>query len=97
MFNEDFSGRAILLTGATSGLGEAIALQLAASGASLWLTGRDLAKLAALAARLPGEHQYMQLDLTTSSELEAQLNPWLPDMLYGFCHCAGAVDTRPSN
>lgn len=95
MFNEDFSGRAFLLTGATSGLGEAIALQLAASGASLWLTGRDLAKLAALAARLPGEHQYMQLDLTASSELEAQLNPWLPDMLYGFCHCAGAVDTRP--
>lgn len=95
MISQEFSGCPILLTGATSGLGAAIAHSLAAAGASLWLTGRNLAQLEHLAAQLPGQHQCLRLDLSTSAELEGQLNPWLPDNLYGFCHCAGTVDTRP--
>ncbi|HEY6528543.1 MAG TPA: SDR family oxidoreductase [Cellvibrionaceae bacterium] len=95
MANLEFEQCSILLTGATSGLGEAIALCLATAGARLWLTGRKLEHLQALADRIPGEHHYLELDLSSSAELEAQLNPWLPADLYGFCHCAGAVDTRP--
>ena len=44
----------ILLTGATGGLGQALALALAEQGASLLLAGRDLAKLAKLADRISG-------------------------------------------
>jgi short-subunit dehydrogenase len=43
----------IVLTGATGGIGAAAAARLAAAGASLLLTGRNPARLAALAASLP--------------------------------------------
>ena len=41
----------IAITGATSGIGEALALQLAAAGHSLVVTGRDPARLASIASR----------------------------------------------
>ncbi len=44
-------GRAIIITGATGGIGEELALQQAAQGTILGLLGRDIAKLEALAAR----------------------------------------------
>ncbi len=44
----DFSGRAILVTGATGGLGRAIALACAARGATVVLHGRVVRKLEAL-------------------------------------------------
>ncbi len=44
----------ILLTGASGGLGQALAQALAREGASLLLVGRDQNKLAALALGLPG-------------------------------------------
>ena len=48
-------GRVALVTGAAGGLGEVICLTLAQLGASLTLSGRDEAKLAALAERLTAE------------------------------------------
>lgn len=48
-------GRAALVTGAAGGLGEVICLTLAQLGASLALSGRDEARLAALAARVTAE------------------------------------------
>lgn len=46
----DLGGRAILVTGASSGLGAESARALAARGATVVLTGRDLAKTEAVAA-----------------------------------------------
>ena len=43
-----FSG--IVITGASSGIGEALALDYAAPGVALALTGRDAARLEAVAA-----------------------------------------------
>jgi NADP-dependent 3-hydroxy acid dehydrogenase YdfG len=40
-----FSGKAIIITGASSGLGRAMAIRLGAAGADLWLTGRSQAEL----------------------------------------------------
>jgi NAD(P)-dependent dehydrogenase (short-subunit alcohol dehydrogenase family) len=48
----NLEGRVFLVTGASSGLGRAIALKAAAKGAKLALCGRSAAKLAALSAEL---------------------------------------------
>ncbi len=53
--NEELSGRKILLTGATGGLGRALARRMARGGARLALTGRQSRALAALADELGGE------------------------------------------
>jgi NADP-dependent 3-hydroxy acid dehydrogenase YdfG len=50
----DVSGRTVLLTGATGGLGQAIAERLAGAGARLVLTGRRADVLEPLAHRLGG-------------------------------------------
>lgn len=93
--NSEFSGCNILISGACSGIGREIAEVLAQSGANLWLTGRNLERLEQLAASLPGQHHCLELDLSSCEPIEAGLGPWLPANLYGFCHCAGVVDTRP--
>jgi NAD(P)-dependent dehydrogenase (short-subunit alcohol dehydrogenase family) len=92
---ENFSGRKILLAGATSGLGCAIARGLAQMGASLILTGRDQNRLNELKQNLTGSHQAMLLDLSDPQQIESQLNQDLLKDLYGICFCAGVVETRP--
>lgn len=57
------SGTTVVLTGATSGIGRATAVALAATGAHLVLGVRDTDKGAALAAELPGAHEVRALDL----------------------------------
>ncbi|MBP7241839.1 SDR family oxidoreductase [Amaricoccus sp.] len=50
----DLTGRRALVTGSSQGIGLALAGGLAAHGAAVVLNGRDEAKLAAAAARIPG-------------------------------------------
>ncbi len=60
----DLAGKTILLTGATGGLGRAIAHALADKGATLVLSSRKADELAALAGSLPGEgHRHEVSDL----------------------------------
>jgi short-subunit dehydrogenase len=60
----ELAGRTALLTGATGGLGRAIAKALAAKGAVLLLSGRKAEALEALAAELPGDgHRALPSDL----------------------------------
>jgi NAD(P)-dependent dehydrogenase (short-subunit alcohol dehydrogenase family) len=61
-----FTGRAVLVTGASSGLGAAAARRFAAEGGSVYLAGRDRERLAAVAAEcadLAGEVRFGPLDL----------------------------------
>ncbi len=60
----ELAGRTALLTGATGGLGRAIAKALAGRGASVALSARKAEALEALAAELPGEgHRVLPADL----------------------------------
>ncbi|HEX4363838.1 MAG TPA: SDR family NAD(P)-dependent oxidoreductase [Solirubrobacteraceae bacterium] len=56
------AGTRVLLTGASGGLGQAIARQLAAAGAHVVLSGRRADVLEALAAEISGEVAAAQLD-----------------------------------
>ena len=57
------AGKTVLLTGATGGLGRAIARALADRGASLVLSARKEDALRLLADELPGEHRIAPADL----------------------------------
>ena len=64
------SGRLVLLAGATSASGLAAARVLTGEGARVIAVGRDEAKLAALAAEVPGTHTEA-CDLTDDTEVAA--------------------------
>jgi len=67
----DLSGRSALLTGATGGLGRAIAAALAARGARLVLSGRKREALEEMAASLPGAgHEAAPADLAEPGAAE---------------------------
>ena len=70
--NISLQGKRALVGGATSGIGKAIAHQLAASGASVSLMARNEAKLKRLAMVLPGEsgqnHDYLVVDFGNYEE-----------------------------
>ncbi len=67
----ELAGKTALLTGATGGLGRAIAGALAGRGAKLVLSGRKAEALEALAAELPGEgHSVFPADLAEPGAAE---------------------------
>lgn len=67
----NLSGRKALLTGATGGLGRAIAEALAARGALLALSARNREALEAMAAELPGSgHEVLPADLAETGAAE---------------------------
>jgi short-subunit dehydrogenase len=67
----EISGRTALLTGATGGLGRAIAEALAGRGANLLLSARRAEALEALAAELPGGgHRTLPSDLAEPEAAE---------------------------
>ena len=72
-----------LLSGASGGIGEAIALELASQGYTLILTARDTRKLTALSNQLPGEHYIFSADLT---------EPTARHDLLSFCAQLGELD-----
>lgn len=82
----ELAGRTALLTGATGGLGRAIAKALAGRGATLVLSGRSAEALEKLAAELPGDgHRAVQSDLS------------LPGAAEQLAVEAGAIDALVAN
>ena len=61
----------IFLTGASSGIGEAMARHYAAKGATLGLAARRGHRLSALAAELPGSHSCYPLNVADAAAVQA--------------------------
>jgi gluconate 5-dehydrogenase len=67
----DLNGIRVLVTGATSGLGEAMAAALAAAGARVMVTGRDQARADATATRLGSSAIPCRLDVRDERSVAA--------------------------
>lgn len=94
------TGRRVLVTGATSGIGEAMAGSFAALGATVHVLGRNPAKTADSARRLRLAHPTAEVveELCDLSDLEA-VRAWAADLtsrvpsLDGLVHNAGVMTT----
>ena len=90
-------GQKILITGASSGIGRAVAKLAAAMGAVCVINGRDETRLNAVLAELAGEgHKAIAMPLTPENCKELVVKAVsLVGPLNGFVHCAGMGKTMP--
>ncbi len=94
----DFGGQWILLTGASSGIGRAIAVEIARRGARVLLTGRNEAQLEITKGQLPANAaRIVAQDLRQIDALSGLVRDHARDhgRIHGLCYCSGVVETRP--
>ena len=93
-----FQGKTIVVSGASSGIGRAVAVHLGRQGAGLVLIGRDRRRLEetaqqanVLACRI------LELDLSRQADIMPAIKDTVTAVgrLYGLCHAAGTVETLP--
>lgn len=86
-------GKKILVTGASSGIGKAIAISCAKMGAEVFITARNEERLNATLAEMPGNNNAIKADLTDSNDITALVEV-LPKV-DGVVHCAGVGSRIP--
>ena len=88
-------GKTILITGASSGIGRAIAIACSKMGATIVTNGRNIGRLEATISNLEGEgHQAIAADLTISDEVKKVAGQ--APKLDGIVHCAGIGHRQPT-
>ncbi len=70
--SEQLKGTVALVTGASSGIGEATAVALAAEGAAVAIAARRRDRLDALAARIGGDVPTLVLEADVTDEAQAR-------------------------
>ena len=93
-----FTDKTIIITGASGGIGQAIASRLAEEGASLCLCGRDRARLDKLSSRLGrNKARGYPADLMVEKELHEMASAILADnpRIDGIIHCAAMIKLGP--
>lgn len=94
----DLSGRTVLVTGASSGIGNSTATQLSHLGANVILVARNGEKLReTLSLMAGGDHKMVPFDLTQIGNIEGLVKDIVNDSgaLDGLVHCAGIAPMRP--
>lgn len=94
----DLSGKNILVTGASSGIGKGIAIYLSKVGANIIMAARNEEKLKETYNELePGNHSYYLIDLNNLDEIEGMIDKICSDgrKLNGIVHSAGISSTIP--
>ncbi len=89
MYNPfSLENKKILVTGASSGIGKAIAIECSKMGAEVIITGRNEERLAETYGQLEGEHPaYIVADLSQREDIERLVVH--TDSLNGLVNCAG--------
>ena len=82
-------GARALITGASRGIGRALATTLAARGATLGLAARSTDELDALADELPGQHHVLACDVADAASTQAAID--------GFVQRAGGLELLVAN
>lgn len=93
-----FDRRRVLVTGASSGIGRAVGLELSRQGAHVVLMGRNRTELQRTCDRMDGRPaDVVEFDFLDADSVVSQVRDLAREhgRLYGLCHCAGLVETRP--
>ena len=91
----NLSGKNILITGASSGIGKQAAINISKQGGIVIITGRNQNRLNATFKKLEGKgHQSFVADLTDENQIN-DLVKIIPK-LNGIVHCAGIVSPMPA-
>jgi NAD(P)-dependent dehydrogenase (short-subunit alcohol dehydrogenase family) len=91
----DLTGKTVLVTGASSGLGRQTAITASDYGAKVVVTGRDAERLGETFRSLKGEgHRQVLADLTLQADID-RLVEALP-LLEGVVHSTGISDLSPA-
>jgi NAD(P)-dependent dehydrogenase (short-subunit alcohol dehydrogenase family) len=93
-----FQGKTIVVSGASSGIGRAVAVHLGRQGAGLVLIGRDRGRLEDTTRRANAPTcRILELDLSHLAEIMPAIKDTVSAVgrLYGLCHAAGTVETLP--
>lgn len=85
------SGKKILVTGASSGIGREIAVTCSRMGASVYITARNEERLSATLSQMTDSgHRALVADITDAEQISSLVDS-LPE-LDGIVHCAGIGD-----
>jgi len=96
MYNPfSLEGKTILVTGASSGIGRAIAIECSKIGATVILTARNEKRLQETVSQMQGNnHTVIVADLKQQKDLQSLIENVL--VLDGLVNCAGLVKTLPA-
>ena len=82
-------GKTVLVTGASSGIGRAIAIACAEQGADVVLTGRNRSRLEETLHMMRGEEKHRIIPADLTDEAQRQTMAEQAPALNGVVHCAG--------
>ena len=98
MLNNMLEGKTILVTGASSGIGRAVAAFFSAQGARIVIAGRSIERLNETLSMLDSDkHSAISADISNVEQLKNMMDDVFDrvGMLDGVIHCAGIQKTLP--